>query len=532
MPTQITKQEKKKAKTDKKPPKSSGRLKLYLLAIVTGSILGLSAPGIELWPIAWFGLAPLLLLSVSSAGIVEAFLHGLLFGTAYNLVYMNWYLGLQPLDWLGFNEWQGWALAVAAWLFVTILQGLIVATFSAVLRLLPLTGSFFPKKVQSQWKLPAFLIVPLLWTLLVNKILNTSDLLGVPWTMLEYSQYKQHWFIESASTIGGIGIGCLLVFVNVCVANLLATFAKLKNCKPLAAANKATAYYYALAVAAVVGANVIASLSVDKKLPQANCPVAVIQGSINIDMQKTRHRYTTDELLDRYKPLVEQNSGGLVVFTESAVPELLRRDDASLQRLTAMARSRNVDMVVGAIDRNEAGEPYNSAYGITSGGALLPVAYHKRYLVPFGEYTPALIEHAPDWVKKLTNTPAGGGFASGSSPGLLELGCGKVAPLICFECLSPELAVSSTRRGGELLVNVSDLAWFHKSIIGRQMLAFSVFRAIENRRYFVFAANTGPSAIIDPLGTITAKSPQETVTNLTGRVAFSSEKTLFASWFR
>lgn len=524
--------EKKKAKTEKKPPKSNGRLKLYLLAIITGSILGLSAPGIELWPIAWFGLAPLLLLSVSSVGIVEAFLHGLLFGTAYNLVYLNWYLGLQPLDWLGFNQWQGWALAVSAWLFVAIHQGLILGIFSAVLRVLPLTGSFFPKKIQSQWKLPAFLVIPILWSLLVYKLLNTPNALGVPWTMLEYSQYKQRWLIESASTIGGIGIGCLLVFVNVCVANLLATFAKLKNCKPLAAANKATAYYYMLAVAAIVGANVIASLSVPKKFPAANCPVAVIQGSINIDMQKTKRKYTTDELLDRYKPLIEQNSGGLVVFTESAVPELLREDYASLRRLTAFARARNVDMVVGAIDRNEAGEPYNSAYGITAGGTLLANVYHKRYLVPFGEYTPTLIQHAPEWLKKLTNTPAGGGFASGSSPGLLELNCGKVAPLICFECLSPELAASSTRRGGELLVNISDLAWFHRSIIGRQMLAFSVFRAIENRRYFVFAANTGPSAIIDPLGTITAKSPQETVTNLTGNVAFSSEKTPFATWFR
>jgi apolipoprotein N-acyltransferase len=97
--------------------------------------------------------------------------------------------------------------------------------------------------------------------------------------------------------------------------------------------------------------------------------------------------------------------------------------------------------------------------------------------------------------------------------------------------LSPELVTQSVRAGGELLVNLSDLAWFHNSMIGQQMIAFSILRAIENRRYFVFAANSGPSAIIEPTGKVIAASPKSSKATLTARVGFSSTITPFTYWF-
>jgi apolipoprotein N-acyltransferase len=134
-------------------------------------------------------------------------------------------------------------------------------------------------------------------------------------------------------------------------------------------------------------------------------------------------------------------------------------------------------------------------------------------------------------MQRLTNTPAGGGFDSGKAAVALPLTSGKVSPLICFETLSPELVASSVRQGGQLLVNVSDLAWFHESICGQQMIAFSVLRAIENGRYFVFAANTGPSAIIDTRGRVVSLSKQGQEQLLVGKVSLLSEMTPFTRWF-
>jgi apolipoprotein N-acyltransferase len=68
-------------------------------------------------------------------------------------------------------------------------------------------------------------------------------------------------------------------------------------------------------------------------------------------------------------------------------------------------------------------------------------------------------------------------------------------------------------------------------MIGQQMIAFSVFRAVENGRYFVFAANTGPSAIIDSAGRIKELSGQEKDLVLVGKVSLSSELTPFTHWF-
>src|SRR5262245_10446104 len=98
-----------------------------VLSGVFGAVFGLSAPGYDHWYLAWFGLVPLLLLVASSRSLAVALLRGLIFGTAYNLVYLNWLLKLHPLDWLGFNWWQSMLMATAAWAIVALHQGIITA---------------------------------------------------------------------------------------------------------------------------------------------------------------------------------------------------------------------------------------------------------------------------------------------------------------------------------------------------------------------------------------------------------------------
>ncbi|MCA9806158.1 MAG: apolipoprotein N-acyltransferase, partial [Cyanobacteria bacterium HKST-UBA02] len=62
------------------------------------------------------------------------------------------------------------------------------------------------------------------------------------------------------------------------------------------------------------------------------------------------------------------------------------------------------------------------------------------------------------------------------------------------------------RKGASLLVNVSNLSWFHDASINRQLLAAAVFRAVENGRYLVLSTNTGVSAVITPSGLVTSMS--------------------------
>jgi apolipoprotein N-acyltransferase len=530
MPT-TAKKRRKAQKKQAEPASRSFGWPAYLLCATAGATLGLSAPGFDQWYLAWFGLVPLFLLVAGSNSLWQASLRGFIFGLFYNLVYLNWYLHLYPLDWLGFQQWEGMFLAAAAWLIEAGHQALIVAAFALVLRALPLSGGLLPRRVDERWHLPTIIVVPALWVLLESKIGNAHDALGVPWSMLEYSQYRQLPLIQVTSLVGGIGLGTLIVAVNTAIAGLLATISRKLPWQSFAAKTVGASIGQALAIALIVStACAWGAIAMQTSKTPADLQLSVVQSNINIDMQKTEHRFTLAELLSHYFSLMKRCPEGVCVLTESAIPTYLREQKSTSEALATEAKKRKIAVVIGAMDREDS-RPFNSAYGMTADGELLPAVYHKRYLVPFGEYTPLLVQYLPEWLKRLTNTPSGGGFAAGSGPVVLWLPCGKIAPLICFETLSPELVASSVRNGGQLLTNISDLAWFHDSMIGQQMLAFSVIRAVESHRYFVFAANSGPSAVIDPSGRIKAQSNAGQATLLTCRVGLSQEITPFVLWF-
>jgi apolipoprotein N-acyltransferase len=530
----IANQQDSKKTSKKKKAKSDLTFTDLFLCAVAGALLGLAAPGVNLSGLAWFGLAPLLLFIARSKSFWQTVARATFFGTAYSLTYLNWYFGLCPLDWMGFAGWPGYVLAGSGWLSVSIHQGLMVACFALLVRYLPISSTLVPGKVGGKWSLPALFTIPLLWVLVENKILNHPDILGHPWIMLEYTQYKHLALIQSASIIGGIGIGFLIVMINTSAAILYATFSGKTAYKSLAAPSRRSAVgQSAVALVVLIGCVVVGIWQGITCNIQPTQTVSIIQDNVNIMMQKSNERLDNYSLLARLTELINKAPQGLIVTAESSVPTYLCRSMFPMRYLQQLALSKNSDLVVGAMDMDSKNNPYNGAYGFKRDGYRIPKAYRKQFLVPFGEYTPTIITLFPKEVRALTNTPAGKrGFSSGKSPNIMKFASGQVAPLICFECISPEIVSTSTRAGGQLLVNISDLAWFHDSCVGDQMLAFAVFRAIENRRWMVFSANTGPSAIIDPHGKIVKRSPMDTRYVLTGRVGLSSEITPFVRWFR
>lgn len=502
-----------------------------LAALATGAIFGLSAPGFDQWYLAWFALAPFFLLTAGAETFKSAALRGLIFGTAYNLVYLHWYLNLHPLNWMDFNDIQSILLSGFCWLFVSVHQGLMFGILGLVVRLLPFCGGAIPRKVEEKWKIPALIVLPVLYQLAFEKLLNAHDLLGVPWSMIEYSQYKQHAFIQIASVIGGIGVGAIVVMMNVAIAMLIATMTRKFAVKSLAATSKLSAVCSLLAVMLIVSGTMIYGfqhIQSSRFHPDKN--LAIMQGNINIEMQKMKHRYTLAELMQHYGKLLKKCAPGFCIWTESALPTYLRDSPSVTAFLKSEARTHHLDMVVGSIDSDEGDRPYNAAFGFSKDGSMLSEAYHKRYLVPVGEYTPGFVKLLPEFLQKLTSTPAGTGFAPGTKPAVLDFDGQRVAPLICFETIAPEMVSSSVRNGGEVIANISDLAWFHNSMVGDQTVACVTFRALESGRYFIYAANTGPSVVVNPLGQIEAQTKTGETEVLNAKVQLISEPTLFTQW--
>jgi apolipoprotein N-acyltransferase len=173
---------------------------------------------------------------------------------------------------------------------------------------------------------------------------------------------------------------------------------------------------------------------------------------------------------------------------------------------------------------------YNAICAFNEKGSVLPQVYHKRNLVPIGEFTPT-------WLKKTFLSSIlyyqGKRFhdtTSGARQVNFKVKNTVVAPLLCFENLFPVLCAEGIRQGGQLLVDCSDTSWFYQSILSDQMVAFCVLRAAENHRSFVFSTMLGPSTIIDSNGRILTQAPREQPARISAEVPLETDLTPFTRW--
>lgn len=148
----------------------------------------------------------------------------------------------------------------------------------------------------------------------------------------------------------------------------------------------------------------------------------------------------------------------------------------------------------------------------------------KHHLVPFGEYVPLWLP----WLKKLVPNIAD--FEQATNGGVLTDGTTKFGSLICYESIFPEEARARVADGAEVLVVVTNDAWYGQSPAAWQHLQAARMRAVETGRYILRAANTGVSAIITPDGTITATAPWWTQGIVKGTYRTSRVTTLYQQW--
>jgi apolipoprotein N-acyltransferase len=189
-----------------------------------------------------------------------------------------------------------------------------------------------------------------------------------------------------------------------------------------------------------------------------------------------------------------------LIWPEAAPPFLLTREAAALDDIALLTNGNRV-LLTGSERAPDGNFHYfNSLYIFAHGGQLLDV-YDKFHLVPFGEYLPFSDLLTALGISKVVDSP--GGFTPGDGPhSYVVPGAPTVGPLICYEILFPSAVVGRSRPGW--FVNVTDDSWFGPSTGPYQHLLTARVRAIEEGMPVARAANTGISAVVDPLGRITA----------------------------
>jgi apolipoprotein N-acyltransferase len=219
-----------------------------------------------------------------------------------------------------------------------------------------------------------------------------------------------------------------------------------------------------------------------------------------------------------------------LIWPESAFPFFLTREPDALSVIANML-APNTTLITGAarlaepVPGGSEKHAYNSVYVIDHRGSIL-ATYDKLHLVPFGEYLPFqdLLERAG--LTQLIDVP--GGFLPGAQRRRLAVpGAPDMLPLICYEAIFPGEAVPTGERPGWLL-NLTNDAWFGISSGPYQHLQQARIRAIEEGLPLVRAANSGISAVVDPLGRVIAALPLGHSGSLDAALPRAAQMTIYA----
>lgn len=310
--------------------------------------------------------------------------------------------------------------------------------------------------------------------------------------------------LAQAADLAGVP---LLSFLLVWVASGVIVAVRQRRVRPAAAP--------ALALFAALWYGSVQMKTISAEISQARTQrVAVIQGAISIEDKHNIKQFAQN--LNRYLTLTQEQSDphSLTIWPESVLTEWIPATIAHRQRSAVLSRlPEHSPMLIGALtfegDPREKKRPriFNSAMAVLPDGAI-PPPYHKRILMPFGEYTP--FGNLLPWLRELNGTA--GDFSRGDGPRVFEYPMldsngvwytMKASPLICYEDVVPSLAREATVAGAELLVNLTNDAWFGPTVAPEQHHLIASFRAIENRRSLVRSTNSGLTAVIDPLGRTT-----------------------------
>ncbi len=436
-------------------------------AIWSGLLLGLSVPGIGLWPLAWVGLVPGLFALSACRKWPEALLQGFLLGFIYHAILSLWFWGLHPLTWLGCSTFASLGLTAAGWLFIGIQGGLIFGLWWLILYWL--------------WpRCPASILVvtaPFLW-LLLYWFLNQHPM-GLPWGFLAYSQAGVPWIRMLAYPLNLWGVEYLIVFVNFVLFDALGSRQRELLLSPFLLA--------AFAVWQMLSHPIPHSTVLRELKP------VIIQGNLSIEAERLFMNASRKK--EYYQALINHT------LTHST-PKLLVLPEGVLAtpQIPPLKIPAGIALLSGSV--------FPGGTGYYNGTALFyqdkTQTVGKRILVPFGETTPFVsgkwlgqavsgwgIQYGGDYEKAPWNQP------------LFHLGNTAIGPFVCFEALYPTLAQDYKTKQARLLVTVSNLGWYHDHpLLSAQFLAINQFRAAETGTPLLLSTNTGISAIISESGEI------------------------------
>jgi apolipoprotein N-acyltransferase len=453
--------------------------------------------------VAWFALAPLLLAIPGTSprraarlayitGVSAAV--GLLYWTAitvtqYGGLSLPLGIGVMLLLCLAFglpNALFGWATGRAC-------------------------GAFGPR---------GLLIAPVFWV--ASEILRTHTLFEFPWCLLGYSQHRLLPFIQIADMAGVYGVSFVVASASAAIAFV-----------PWERERRARRAVSVAFLGLLVATGAYGLFRLRQQLPESGrVRAALVQASITQEEKWDPEKEMDD--LNRHLSISQgalAEGPQLVVWPESAVPFIFDYEPLVAEPLRQFSRTNHVWVLFGNDDlerrttdvpRIWVGAKLLAPYG------ELAYRYHKNHLVPFGEYVPlkAFFTLGGRFGAKLVRRV--GEFTPGTEATVAHLDGHALGTFICYESIFPDLVREFSRNGAELLVNITNDGWYGTTSAPYQHFAMATFRAVENRKWLLRAANTGISGFVDPKGRVVRASALFEQRAIVGEAAFVPGLTVYA----
>ena len=368
-------------------------------------------------------------------------------------------------------------------------------------------------------RLPFALLLPAAWVTVEMVMMHMSDL-AFPWLPLGLAVARTPVLAQAAELSGVHGLSFWIAATNGLLADAWLARARWKAVAARVAA--------VAALAAAVWA--FGSWRLGAVPVEAVARVGIVQPNVPQEdkWQIENQGRILGMLVAGTRQVLAQGGAQLILWPEAALPGFLPDHpewENTVSLLTAQSRT---PILFGVLDVNFPApgkfEYFNAAMLADSSGSIrAQPPYHKRYLVPVVERVPFL---DPRWFAKLRFF---GGFGRGGDQPPFTLPFGKVGGLICYESIFPEVSREYRRAGAVLIVNITNDAWFGRSLAPWQHLAHLSLRAIENRVGIVRAANTGISGYIDPFGRVNGPTALFTPAAETYLAESSRVRTLFVA---
>ena len=258
----------------------------------------------------------------------------------------------------------------------------------------------------------------------------------------------------------------------------------------------------------------------------------IVQG--NIDQNRKWDPAYQQETLNSYLELsrrgLQTSEPDLVLWPETAMPFYLQESKELTESIRRLCQSEEIDLITGApgytLLPGGGYHLHNRAYLFDRSGSITDY-YSKQHLVPFGEYVP--FSRFLPFLSKLVQGV--GDFAPGPRAEPLKTRNLAMGILICYEIIFEQLADRRVDMQSNVLINLSNDAWFGRTSAPRQHLHQAVLRAVEQQRFVIRATNSGISAVITPRGTLRARSDLfETQIIHTGELSTLNSRTVYSRY--